>query len=277
MIINFIGGNGEMGRTYVPALKEYHEVIVTGRTSKPSIEDAAQQADLNIVCVPIPVTEEVIGKIAPDAKAIVDFTSVKVYPIEWMLRGDYNPEKQPVERTYEFMGGHPKHGKTSSLRGKNFIYCETERTRETCRKFLQTLDSLGLNVKRMSPEKHDEIIAKEMIARARLLSAFMDGLMDTGLPIQEVYALSSPPTRVLIDLSARILSKKYTDLWKEIEKFNPYTNGEKGRGLFTELNRSIVRVLTGKTSGAKIEEFFGPELERAQKSAQKLIDLVTSE
>lgn len=76
-----------MGQVHKPLFeKEGHTVIISGRNSTPDIETAAEQADLTIISVPIPVTSEIIKKIASKCKAIMDFTSLKTFPISDMLK-----------------------------------------------------------------------------------------------------------------------------------------------------------------------------------------------
>ncbi len=63
MKINIAGGRGIIGGVHKPIFENAgHEVIISGRYSSPSLEEAAQQSDLTIVSVPIDAAESVIKK-----------------------------------------------------------------------------------------------------------------------------------------------------------------------------------------------------------------------
>jgi len=48
MIINIAGGTGPMGRTHKPIFEAAgHEVIISGRNTNPSLEQAAQKLRFN--------------------------------------------------------------------------------------------------------------------------------------------------------------------------------------------------------------------------------------
>src|SRR3989344_324312 len=125
MKINIVGGSGIMGSVHSQVFESLgHEVIISGRNSNPSIEESSINSDVTIISVPITAVEEVIKRVAPHCKALLDFTSVKTKPLKLML--EYS------NRECEVAGLHPLYGPVSSIKGRTIIYCKTEKSGKTC-------------------------------------------------------------------------------------------------------------------------------------------------
>lgn len=214
MKINIVGGSGVMGAIHGQVFKDAgHEVIISGRRTNPGIEEAARQSDLTIISVPIEVTEEIIKKVAPYCNAIVDFTSLKAMPVKAMLK--YSQKK------CEVMGLHPLYGAVSTINGETVIVCETERTGALCKELLKAFEKAGAKLKKMKAEKHDFIVTGILQnARLNILESFALLLDDSGMTIDELYEISPPPTRALIDLIARQSDKKNDSLYDNIKKYD---------------------------------------------------------
>ena len=264
MIINIAGGTGVMGRIYKPALESAgHKVILSGRNTIPGLEEAAKQADLTIISVPISATEEVIKKVAPYCKAIMDFTSLKKFPVEAMLR--YS------SKNCEVAGLHPLHGEVSSIAGKTIIYCETERTGEKCKEVIKSLELFGAKIKKMIPEEHDRYITGFIQnARRKILEVCGLLLKETGLSIQEVLEISPPPTKVLISLLARQIDEKNDEMWKSMIDLSPFES---------EANEKLSEFLKRENDNdgdvpRELREYFGEQLKKQQEIAKKLIESV---
>jgi prephenate dehydrogenase len=265
MIINFAGGTGIMGTTHAPIFeKAGHKVIISGRKTSPSLEEAAQIADVTIVSVPIPATEEVISKVAPYSSALMDFTGVKTLPIEWML--DYSND------SCEVAGLHPLYRDPSSLKGQTIVYCPTFRTGNKCRGIVQVLEASGAAIKEMTAEEHDrQILSRRQNSRITLLTAYallMEQSASEGISFDEFYKTSPPPTKAVIDIISRNFREDNDELYASMRKFNPY-QGLEDKYLAQALSRAII----GDFNPAEIRKLFGENLSECQKRANKITSL----
>lgn len=242
-----------MGGVHKPIFeKAGHKVILSGRDSIPSIEEASKQADITIVSVPIPITLEIIKTVAPFCKAIVDFTGVKTSPIKAML--DFS------DNSCEVMGLHPLYGKVETLAGRTIVYCPTERTREKCKLLLEILEKEGATIKAMTPQEHDSVMDLLQNERVEMLKEYLTKLKNMGLDIKEAYELAPPHTRILLDLIARQVAVENTGLYESMRDFN-------------ELGKCKNKVKKDTLTPEEIREFFGNELANAQERAKKYIEL----
>lgn len=254
-----------MGKVHRPLFENNgHEVIFSGRSTSPNLEEAAQTSDLTIVSVPIPATEEVIKRVAPHSKALMDFTGLKGFPMKAMLKyskGDC-----------EVGGLHPLYGNVNSLEGRTVVYCPTDRSGKKCRLIIDAFQKSGLKIKRMSPKDHDLFVGGiSQNARSIILEAFALLIERTGLNARELYDISPPPTKILLDLLARQADSKNDELYRAMRDYNPSTP-------------QIIKYLTdalGSTSGKdvpqRIRNLFGKDLlKEAQGRAQVLIERANS-
>jgi len=269
MIINFAGGTGTMGRVHIPILeKAGHKVIVSGRKTTPSIEEAAKMADLTIVSVPIPSTEEVIKKVAPYCKAILDFTTVKTLPVKWMLEYS-NPN-------CEVAGLHPLYGDLKVLKGETIIYCSTSRAGEKCAQVLNAFRKAGLQIKERTPEENDRsILSRKQNSRVDLLAAYallIEQSITRGESFEEFYETSPPPTRALIDLIARQFRQENDELYAFMKKYNPYQDSEDA-----QLTANFLKAVKRYYNPEDIRKMFGPKFDFCVKQAEKIISASKSD
>jgi prephenate dehydrogenase len=261
MKINIAGGSGIMGRIHRPVFESAgHEVIISGRTSSPSLEEAAQISDLTIVTVPIPVTEKIIKRVAPYCSAIMDFTTWKSFPIKAML--EYS------KGNCEVGGLHPLYGDVLSIKGRTVVYCPTDRSGYKCKEIIASFEKYGLKIKKMEPRSHDsEVVGITQKARIELLEAFAILIEQHGLSVKELYEVSPPPTKILLDLIARQADEKNDELYRDIMGYDPSTEGIT-RGLIDALNTPLTR-----DTPSRIRALFGENfLKEAQESAKALIE-----
>jgi prephenate dehydrogenase len=261
MKINIAGGRGLMGQIHKPILENKgHEIIISGRTSNPGLEKAAEISDLTIVSVPIHATEQTIEKVAPYCSAIMDFTSLKTNPINEMLK--YSPEN------CEVAGLHPLYGNVKSIKGRTVIYCQTQKTGEKCNQIIDDLKNEGAIIKKMDPEYHDSVVLGiAQNQRVLLLNAFGKLIERTGLSFKEFYEISPPPTQIMLDLLARQSDKGNDEMYKLMRTQNP-TQKEVDNWLKQNLESGIENNLTPED----IRAIYGQELIYHQKKAKKLID-----
>lgn len=250
MIINIAGGTGIMGKVHKPIFETAgHKIILSGRNTQPNLIEAAKQADLTIVSVPISATQEIIKKIAPHCKAIMDFTSLKIFPIKAMLENTKND--------CEVAGLHPLYGDVDSIKNQTVVFCPTKKTGEKCKQIINALEQAGAKIKIMiNPENHDKLMAIVQNKRKKLIQNFGSSILNLGVDIKEIYQLSPPPTKILLDLLARQIDEKNDQLYQEMDQFNPFSETH-------PINNNLP---------PKIREFYGEELAAAQERARKHIN-----
>lgn len=260
MKINIAGGTGVMGKVHKPVFEAAgHEVIISGRRTNPTLEEATQEADLTIISVPISTTIPTIKSLAPHCSAIMDFTGVKVSPIDAMLC--YSPKNCQVA------GLHPLYGDVDSIKGRNIVCCNTERSGEKTYQVIKALQNAGANIIIINPEYHDQVMALLQNARAAIFQAYASTLANSQIPIQDLYNLAPPPTKILLDLIARQVDSKNDKLYSDMREYNP-SQTKVNQALSKEMNC----VLNDHSFPNIIRAFFGDELMPAQKRAKKLIE-----
>ncbi len=199
-----------MGRVHKKIFEKYgHEVIISGRTSSPSIVDAAKTCDITIVSVPIFAVEETIKKVAPFCTAIADFTSLKKFPVESMLK--YSPLE------CEVIGIHPLYGEVSSISDRTVVVCKTEKTGKLCLELVKCFENEGAKIIEMEWEEHDKKVSSiNQALRVKMIAAFLSTMKNEENDFDKAYSVSPPPTKNLIELSARQLKEENDVLYEEI-------------------------------------------------------------
>ena len=259
MKINIVGGTGVMGKIHKEIFeKSGHEVIISGRNTIINPKEAAKICDLTIVSVPISVTEQIIKEVAPHANAIMDFTSLKEFPVKAMLK--YSKEESEVG------GLHPLYGDITSTKGKRIIYCKTKRSGKKCEEIIKSFIQSGIEVKEMEPRLHDYIVGgTTQNARIAILDSFASLIEEKEINMRDLYELSPPPTKILLNLISRQVDEKNDELYDSIKRFNPFAD---------EIKDSLIKNLkNNKNNHGKIRKLFGEELlKESQKRAKKLLE-----
>lgn len=244
-----------MGKVHKEVFEEAgHKVILSGRKTSPNLEEATKQADLTIVSVPIHITKEIIQKIAPHANAIMDFTGIKTLPIKAMLK--YS--KEDVE-----VGGlHPLYGFVESINGRSIVYCKTQKSGKKCEEIVNVFENAGAKIISLTPEDHDSRMALVQGSRIRLLETYADLIKNSNLSIEQLYEVSPPPTKILLDLISRQVDESTEQLYENMIAYNPFNK-----------KIPIPSNLLNKLSYKKIRDFYGKELKPAQERARQFINL----
>ncbi len=255
MKINIVGGSGVMGTLHKPILEAAgHKVIISGRNSILSMEEAAKSSDLTIISVPIPAVENTIQKVAPYCTAIMDFTSLKCFPIKAMLK--YS------NKSCEVAGLHPLYGKVLSIKERTIIYCLTNRAGKKCEEIVNAFKIAGAKIITATPQEHDKIIAITQNARNRLLEAYITLIKNSGISINEAYKFAPPPTKILLDLIARQINESNDEMYKAMKNFNPNKN----------ITDSLTKSIKNPSNAKELRELYNTELKSAQERAKKLIE-----
>jgi len=212
--IGIIGGKGKMGQYFALFFKKHgYKVLVSDLETRLTNLELAQQCDVVIISVPIESTLKVIKDISPHVKKeslLMDFTSIKVKPINAMLKSQAS-----------VIGCHPMFAPTVPLRNQIMILSRVRGT-----KWYNWLKNLltdaGAHVKELTPEKHDELMTV-----IQSLTHFSDitlaySLTKSGIPIRKFLEYQSPAYRLKLDMMGRILHQD-PGLYGNMQIQNPKT------------------------------------------------------
>ena len=215
MKAGIIGGTGRMGRLFAPVFERAgYEVLVSGRSTTLTGEDLARQCDLVIVSVPIRDTVRVINNIAPLMKPgqlLCDFTSLKVKPIEAMLRSEA-----------DVVGLHPMFGPTvSSLKNQTIIVCPARVEDAILNNLVAVFRNEGARCTIATPEEHDRMMAVVQGLTHYVTLCMAESIRRLGVNIETTQEFTSPVYQIELSLIGRLLSQD-PDLYADILQQNPY-------------------------------------------------------
>ncbi|MEO1429427.1 MAG: bifunctional chorismate mutase/prephenate dehydrogenase [Cyanobacteria bacterium J06633_8] len=199
--IIIIGGKGKMGQFFARELsKSGHQVEAFGNQDWQFADKLLGNADLVLISVPIEKTVEVIKRAAQYLKpttAMADITSVKVEPVEAMLK--YH--KGAV------MGLHPMFGpKVESFAQQIVVVCRGRNDEE----FTWLLDffaAKGSKLVESTAQEHDKMMV--IIQAMRHFGRFSLGvfLAEENIDIQRSLSMASPTYRQEIDILKRLFAQ----------------------------------------------------------------------
>ena len=202
MKAGIIGGTGKMGRLFVPVFERAgYEVLVSGRSTALTSADIARQCDLVIVSVPIRNTVRVIGEIAPlmsTDQLLCDFTSLKVKPVEAMLKSKA-----------DVVGLHPMFGPTvSSIKKPDHhrLPCPGGRRHAAGpRRHLPRTQAHGARI--ATPEEHDRMMAVVQGLTHYVTLCMAESIRRLGIDIETTQEFTSPVYQIELSLIGRLLSQ----------------------------------------------------------------------
>jgi len=221
--ITIVGGSGKMGSWLSRFFAERgHKVMVhdiVSSTRFPFENDlrrAVAGADVVVLATPIGRTPEMLESVlALKPKALVfDVSSVKesVVPIL----------KKAAAKKVRVSSVHPMFGPdTRLLLDKNLVICDCgsdEGTKQTKELF----EGVGLNVRTIKVEKHDEIIAYVLGVSHAVNIAFFNALVKSGHPYNELKSFAST-TFDRQENAAKGVAGENPELYYEIQHVNPHT------------------------------------------------------
>lgn len=212
-----IGGAGDMGQWFARALKRRDYAVsiadidpqaqeVAGELGIGFVEDVTKAVvdfDIVLISVPINVTEEVIGKVAPHMRPgslLMDVTSVKKGPMKAMRK---------APKGVEIIGTHPMFGPTvSEPLGQTVILVTVEgRCENWLPKIVALFEDNGAHVEFLSAEEHDQMMAviQGLTHFAYIaVGATMDAL---EFDLSKSRRFMSPVYEVMVDFVGRILAQ----------------------------------------------------------------------
>jgi len=214
-IIGIVGGKGRMGDLFAKFFREQEiKVLISDLHTKLSNIELAQKSDIVIVSVPIDVTETTIEEIIPHIRedaAIMDFTSIKTFPIKAMLKGKC-----------EVMGMHPMFGNSNPIPGQPMILCPTAKSAKWSKWMEKFLKKNKVQIHKMTAKEHDKTmnIAQGLIHFADI--TFADAIRAMKMPVLELFKYCSPASQLKVQLAARLIDQD-AGLYGNIQIKNPHT------------------------------------------------------
>jgi prephenate dehydrogenase len=276
-------GAGAMGRWLVCFAKQnLGEVVVADAnaakaeqvanefgTNSKSIPEAAAEAELVLVAVPISKTPEVIKSLAKQVQRrtlLVDVASVKSDVIEVM---------QTIKAEVELVSLHPLFGPgATSVKGKDFVAIPVK-PGERYAALKHRLLELGARVTEMEAEDHDRLMAIIQCMTHFVLLTYLNALKSMK-DLKRAEKLRTPMFTMLLDLAKTVLAGN-PELYGELQVHNRYARVV--RSSLLEACRSLdVAFSAGNAKSAKatFKEALAPwesaEVENAYKRMYELFE-----
>ena len=189
-----------------------------------------------IVGVPLEQTQAVISTLAPRLKPhqlFVDFTSLKVAPIQAML-------KSPAC----VIGSHPLFGHIIDPKGQNIVLCAARPGG-----WLPWLEHFftqsGLSITHMQPQAHDELMALVQGLTHFILMGFANTLRSQNADLLQLLQHSTPAWRALATPTAHML-KGHANLYAQIQTLNPHTPATLS-AFIQQAQHLLEKIQTGQT------------------------------
>lgn len=268
--VAIIGGTGGMGRFFARLFAERgHTVLVASEATELRPEQAAAQADLVILSVPIAVTIEVIKQVAPHLKpgaCLIDVTSLKSGPLRAML--------EHTAPEVEVIGTHPMFGPTvKSLLRQVVVLCPG-RGDVWLPWLRQFLESQGAIIKLTTPLHHDKMMAIIQVLRHFVTIAMGKCLETLDVDLDESLEFTSPIYRLELAMIGRLFAQN-AGLYADIEMQNPLT--PRVVASFLHAASTMAAVVVGTDREAFIDHFeqtasyFGEFRKQAMEESDYLI------
>ncbi len=232
--------------------KENCKVHICGRKTPLGIKDIAGLCDVVVVAVPITATEKVIKEVGPllgEDKLLMDLTSLKKEPVEWML----------ASTSAEVVGCHPLFGPIMpDFSGQNIILCQARGT-----KWLGWIKKLFQNnnysVFETNPAHHDKMMAiVQVLNHLHTISLGM-AIAATETSPEELDRFSTPVLRAKMEIIKKVFAES-PELYADIITHNPDT--AKIIALY-EKTLAYIRALVQSVDSVKLKDAL-------EKTAKKL-------
>jgi prephenate dehydrogenase len=175
-------------------------VLVADLNTPLTSREVAQEADVVILCVPIPEVAKVAREVAPHLKpeaALMDITSVKQSPMAAMLAAFPG----------EVVGTHPLFGPgEESINGRTVVLCpgRGERWFQWLREFFI---QAGAKVKVTTATEHDRRMAVVQGLAHFVLIALGNAIRELGVPLEDLDDFATPTFTTLHNLTRRLASQ----------------------------------------------------------------------
>ena len=267
--IAIIGGEGAMGRRLAEMFRGLgHQVLSADLGTALSAIEAAQQADVTLIAVPIRATAQVIdavGPHVPEHGLLMDVTSLKQAPLAQMLRAT----------RASVLGTHPMFGPgVHTLQGQRVVLCQG-RGSAWAEWAEQNLRACGLAVSHASAEEHDRAMAFVQVLTHFQTQVLGLTLARVGGKLEDSLRFTSPAYLIELYVAARHFAQDPA-LYGPIEMENPRT--AEVTDAFRQAAESLEAVLAARDQAAferlfqEVRAFFGEFSAEATEQGGYLID-----
>jgi prephenate dehydrogenase len=189
-------------------------VLVSGRKTSITAAAIAERCDIVIVSVPIRETVRLIEALAPllrPGQLLCDFTSLKVRPVEAMLRSKA-----------DVIGLHPMFGPTvKSIWNQTIIVCPARASEARVAALVGIFEEQGAICTLATPEEHDRIVAVVQGLTHFVTLCVADTVRRLGVDLRKTEQFESPVYQIELSLVGRLLSQDPA-LYADILQQNPY-------------------------------------------------------
>lgn len=220
-----------------------------------------------IVAVPIHVTKKVIREILPFTRKnqlLTDVTSLKVFPVKEMLKGEAN-----------VIGMHPMFRPVSTgFKNQTVVLCPARATKNQIHWLQQLFKKHGAKTTIMTPQQHDQLMAIVQVLVHFHSIVFGQTLKSLKTNIKDLFKVMSPIYRIQFDVVSRIFAQDPL-LYALIGMENFET--EKVTKAFLQETKKLQKILASRNLPAflrnfkKVASFLGPFAKQALKESNSLI------
>lgn len=267
--VAIIGGKGGMGRCLAGVFADLgHSVTIADLDTPLTPEQAAAQADVVVISVPIEATIEVIRKIGPLVRAdalLMDVTSIKEAPVRAMLESTQA----------SVVGTHPLFGPSVHTVQGQRIVLTPGRGDDWAAWLRQNLSARGMAVCEATAQEHDQAMAIVQVLTHFSTEVMGRTLTRLAAPVARTLEFTSPIYLMELIMTARHFAQS-ADLYASIQMSNPRTGQVTGefiaaaqelRDAVTDGDRETFRRLF-----AEVQQHLGSFRDQALDQSSYLID-----
>ncbi len=264
--IGIIGGKGKMGSFFKNFFeKKGFSVLISDISGPLTNIELVNKSRVILISVPLQAFQKVIEEIAEFINFnhwVIDICSLKREPVRIMKK---YLKKGEILATHPLFGPYEKDlkGKTIAfypIRGKNII-----------KWFKKIMLEEGINLVKISPKKHDEIMALVQVINHFWLIVLAKIIKDSKIPLKDVVFLSTPSFLSQLHILKR-LSWQDAELYTKIQLNNPM--GKKLRSLLCKNCVNFNKGLNSKNAESIFKEYFNLAKEMAIR-LEKLLNKVS--
>ncbi len=268
--IAIIGGHGGMGQILCNVFTDFgHTVLIADVDTSLSNIEAASNADVIAIAVPIESTIDVIKELGPHCKTdalLFDVTSTKTRPIQTML--EYFDGS--------VIGTHPLFGpNVHSLQGQKIAVVCARDHGDWHEWLCKILAARGLSILDTSAEEHDAAMGIVQVLTHQTTEILGRTIQQLDVDVRRTLEFTSPIYLMELLMAARHFAQS-ADLYASIQMNNPETTkvldalqqaGTELREIVLSKNRDAFRTLF-----AEVHDHFAGFSEQALEQSSFLID-----
>ena len=264
-----IGGRGGLGRRMADLFADLgHRILIVDLDTELTASQAAAQADVTLIAVPIAATEQVIREVGPhvpERGLLMDVTSLKLAPLAAMLSAT----------RASVVGTHPMFGPgVHTFLGQRIVVCRGRG--DAWADWVEaTFRARGLVITAASADEHDRAMALVQVLTHYQTQVLGLTLARLGAPLSEGLKFTSPAYLMELYVAARHFGQDPA-LYGPIEMENPLT--ETVTNAFRGAAEAVQTLLCERDQAGfirmfeEVRAFFGEFSEEATEKSKFLID-----